>query len=79
MFASVYSEYVEHSSIPGGRAYVSMPGGKSMSLRSVDGDWVQSFRNRAACVKWLKRELPDALLYAFDDGITLCAGSVANM
>jgi len=78
MFASVYAEYVEHPSIPGGRAYVSMPEGGRMGL-TADGGWRHDFRNRKECVRWLAKTMPDALCYAFDDGLTLCAGSVAGL
>lgn len=77
MRAVVYREYITHPSIPGGEATVLMPSGKKMVLRGQDG-WRHEFRNRAACVKWLRANMPDALIWAFNDGVTVCGGSFAS-
>jgi hypothetical protein len=77
MRAAVYAEYVEHPSIPGGRYTIGLDG-RAMTLGTSEGE-DRRFRNRAACLKWLAATMPDALIYAFDEGVTLCAGSARGL
>ena len=72
-----YAEYIEHDSIPGGRAYIGMPRGKTMTLSATD--WHHSFRNRKACLAWLYKTMPDALIYATNEGTTVCGGTIRAM
>jgi hypothetical protein len=76
---TLYGEYIEHPSIPGGRAWVGMPKGKSMTLGNTAHTWRHEFRNRKACLRWLAANMPDALAYRFSDGITICGGHVGGI
>jgi hypothetical protein len=77
MNQSVYTEYLlngEH------RITIGMPGpGKCMVLTwSNTGDALK-FRNRKACLKWLLASCPEAQIYAFNEGVTVCGGSVRGL
>ena len=81
MIANTYREYVTHPSIPGGEADIGMPGprrAKSMTL-CASAEWARTFRNRAACIRWMVRTMPDALVWATNNGVTECAGSVRGL
>ena len=77
MQPALYAEYVTHSAIPGCRAYVHMPRGKAMLL-SAPG-WQREFRTRRACIAWLAGTMPDALYWAFDNGVSVCGGTVGGL
>ena len=79
MTIPVYAEYIEHGSIPGGRAYVQLGRRrKQLCLCYTDGTG-ETFRHRQAMLQWLAETMPDALAYQFSDGVTRCAGTVGGM
>lgn len=76
MNGTVYREYLTHPSIPH-EVDISLSGSR-MILNNHAG-FRHEFPTRRACALWLKKHYPDALLYAFNEGVTLCAGTVANL
>ena len=78
MQGNVYAEYLECPTTKG-RLYIGMPGPRqTMTLTWPEGE-VLRFTNRRKCLEWLLQVCPEWCIYAFNEGATVCGGTVRNL